>query len=227
MALSGFILVGFVVVHMLGNLKIFLGIDAQSGMYAFDLYAKHLREIGEAMLGHEVFLWIARVVLFIAFILHVLSAILLSIENRKAKPIAAHSAVHESATVASRTMTYGGLFLFFFVIYHILHLTTGHVHPGPFIEGKAYSNVVIAFQNPLAVVFYLGAVMFLALHLYHGIWSIFQSLGLTSSGWNNILRMTARLIALALFVGFSSVPVAVYTGKLKTDAVLVQNILHK
>jgi succinate dehydrogenase / fumarate reductase, cytochrome b subunit len=215
MALSGLVLVGFVLSHMLGNLKIFLGIDSRHDQYAIDIYSQHLREIGEAFFGHEGFLWLARAVLLGAVVVHATSAILLSKQNRQAKPIVAHGVKTRSANAASRTMLFGGLFLTCFIIFHILHLTTGHLH-NSFIEGQVYKNIFEGFKNPLVAGFYVAAVAFLSLHLYHGAWSMFQTLGITSPIWNTKIRLIAKVLSVLLFFGFSSVPVAVSLGCLAT-----------
>lgn len=214
MALSGLILVGFVLAHMLGNLKIYLGVDPKSGLYFFDLYARHLREIGEEFFGHAGFLWLARGVLLLAVLAHAVSGILLSRQNRIAKPVVAHGVKSRSANAASKTMFFGGLLLICFIVFHLLHLTTGTIHQS-FVEGQVYANVVSGFANPVIVGFYVLAMAFLSLHLYHGAWSMFQTLGLTSPTWNVRIKLFAVLASIALFLGFSSVPVAVTLGILK------------
>jgi succinate dehydrogenase / fumarate reductase cytochrome b subunit len=110
-------------------------------------------------------------------------------------------------------MLYGGLFLLLFVTFHILHFTTGTVH-WSFVEGDVYANVWSAFQNLLTAGFYVVAMALLALHLYHGTWSMFQTLGVDTPRWNKGLRTVAKVVAVALFVGFSAVPVSIATGLL-------------
>lgn len=215
MALSGFVLVGFVIAHMLGNLKIFTGVDTVTGLHRFDLYAHHLREMGAEVFGYSGVLWIARVVLLVSVVLHLVSAITLAIQNRTAKPVVASDPKYSSASAASRTMLLGGLFLLAFIIYHILHLTIGSVHTRGFVEGQAYSNVVLGFQDPVVAGFYVLAMLFLSLHVFHGMWSMFQTLGLATPRWNGLLRGLARVVALMLFFGFSALPLAVGFGFLK------------
>ena len=212
MAVTGLVLVGFVLGHMAGNLKMFGGIHPDTGRYAVDEYAEALREIGAQFLGHETFLWIARAVLLGCLVLHVMSALWLARYNAAAKPIAPHGIKYRSANAASLTMRYGGMFLFIFVIFHLLHFTTGHVHTSGFVEGQVYSNVWLGFQSPLVTGFYILAMAFLSLHLYHGFWSMFQTLGVTTPAWNGLLKTSAKGIAVLLFVGFSSVPVAASLG---------------
>lgn len=208
MALSGLILVGFVLSHMVGNLKIFGGIHPDSGRYALDEYAETLRSIGAEFLGHETFLWIARAVLLAALVIHVTSAIWLVRHNAAAKPIPYNGQKFRSANAASRSMKYGGFFLLAFIIFHILHFTTGTVHTEGFVEGQVYANVWNGFQLIPVTIFYVLAMGFLSLHLFHGVWSMFQTLGVSTPGWNNMLRLAATGIAVALFFGFTAVPIA-------------------
>ncbi len=208
MAVTGLVLFLFVVGHMLGNLKMFAGVDPASGRYKLDLYAELLRSIGEGLIGHETFLWIVRGALLLCLVLHVKAALALAALNAKAKPIAGHRRHYESANPASRTMLYGGLFILFFVVYHILHLTTGHVHFRGFIHGQVYANVFAGFQSSAVTAFYVLAMGALALHLYHGTWSLFQTLGVDSPAWNRPLRLIAKIVAVVLFLGFCSVPIA-------------------
>lgn len=215
MAVTGLVLIGFVVGHMAGNLKIFAGADPASGIYKIDHYGEFLREIGSNMLGHAGFLWIVRVVLLVCVALHALSGIQLARLNRVAKPAGYKVTSYRSANAASRTMLYGGLFLIVFITFHILHLTTGSVHYRGFVEGKVYSNVFSAFQSPVLVGFYVLSMALLGLHLYHGTWSCFQTLGVDTPRWNRTIRTAAKFVAVALFLGFSAVPVSVAVGFLK------------
>jgi len=209
MALSGLIMVGFVIGHMVGNLKLFLGFDPVHGAYALDLYGEHLRTFMAEFMGRAGFLWIVRIVLVLALILHVMSGIQLSILNRKAKPIAPTSPAYKSANAASRTMLYGGLFLLTFIIFHILHMTTGTLHYRGFEEGHVYANLFFGFQSKPVAIFYVASMLFLALHLYHGAWSMFQTLGVDSPAWNFGTRTFAKILSITLFIGFSAVPVSI------------------
>jgi len=212
MAISGVVLVVFVIGHMLGNLKVFAGIDANTHMYVIDAYGRHLRTIGAEMLGEETVLWIVRVVLLVCVVVHAVSGILLARVNRQAKPINYEKTAYRSANAASRTMVYGGLFLLVFIVFHILHFTTGTVHMNGFVEGAVYSNVWRGFQNFALVGFYVIAMGLLAMHLYHGVWSMFQTVGIDTPAWNKGIRTAAKIIAVLLFIGFSSVPAAVALG---------------
>lgn len=213
MALSGLVFVGFVIAHMLGNLKIFAGINPESGLYKFDEYAIALRTFGQEFLGHETFLWLARAVLLASILLHVAMALQLARINQRAKPRQAHNPEYRSASAASRTMLFGGIFILFFIVYHILHLTTGTVH-STFVEGQVYQNVYSGFRNPLVSGFYCLAMLFLALHLYHGVWSMFQTLGVDHPAWNKGIKTLAQVVSIAVFLGFIAVPLSVTFGVL-------------
>lgn len=214
MAFTGLVFVGFVIAHMAGNLKIFAGLNPQTNHYKFDEYAVFLREIAAHLMGQGTFLWIARAVLLVCIFLHVLTAIQLAIINRNAKPVGLRDPDYRSANAASRTMLYGGLFLLVFIVYHLLHFTIGSVHYNGFVEGHVYSNVFLGFQNPLIVLFYIGSMAALALHLYHGTWSVFQTLGVDNPSWNKGIRTIAKLVSVVIFIGFVSVPLSVSFGLL-------------
>lgn len=214
MAVTGSVLIGFVIMHMIGNLKIFAGVDPASGVYKFDHYAVFLREIGQDLFGPKTLLWAARIVLIVCVVLHAVSGIQLARLNRKAKPVDNRAQKYRSANAASRTMFFGGIFLAAFIIYHLLHFTFGTAHFNGFVHGRVYSNVVRGFQNPGIAGMYVLAMGLLALHLYHGTWSMFQTLGVDSPSWNRGIRSAAKLVAIVLFIGFSVVPAAVTLGLL-------------
>ncbi len=208
MAGTGAVLLFFVLGHMAGNLKMFAGIDPVSGRYKLDLYAEFLRAIGAELMGHETFLWLFRAVLLCCLVLHVRAAIQLSMLNKKAKPVKSHGQWFGSSNPASRSMVYGGLFILCFVVYHILHFTLGSVHYRGFVHGAVYANVFQGFQSVPITAFYIIAMIFLALHLYHGTWSLFQTLGVDSPAWNGGLRLLAKAVSVLIFIGFCAVPIA-------------------
>lgn len=213
-AVTGLILVGFVFGHMLGNLKAFLGTD-EAGVHALDHYAEFLREMGEPLLPYSMLLWIVRAGLLVAVVLHIVTVIQLTILNRasRAQKYAAYRP--NSSTIASRGMFWGGLILMVFIVFHILHLTTGTLHFDGYVEGKVYANVVRSFQHWYMVTFYVVAMGALGAHLYHGVWSLCQTLGFDNPERNQFLRKSAVAIALIVAVGFISVPCAVFLGVLK------------
>jgi succinate dehydrogenase / fumarate reductase cytochrome b subunit len=198
MAVTGFILVGFVIGHMLGNLQFFL----PDGREALRAYAENLRALGGL-------LWLIRFVLLAAVVLHIVSAFQM---NRAARPERYQKLAPVESTYASRTMMISGPLLAAFVVYHLLHLTTGTVHPSFNHELDVYANLVTGFRQPAVAAAYLVAMAMLCLHLYHGIWSMFQSLGLSHPKYTPRIKAAAAAIAIALLTGFSSIPVAVLAG---------------
>jgi succinate dehydrogenase / fumarate reductase cytochrome b subunit len=205
MALTGLIGIGFVILHMIGNLKVFLGEQA------FDDYARFLRTFGEPVLPYSTVLWIIRLVLLTAVALHILAAYQLTRMDWSGRPVRYTQRKDVQATFASRTMRWGGVIIVLFLIYHILHITLGILHPS-FQEGNAYHNFVYAFQVWWVTIFYVAAMLALGLHVYHGFWSLFQTLGLNNTVYNGLLRGLALLTALVLVVGFVSGPLAVLFG---------------
>ncbi|MBP5909738.1 MULTISPECIES: succinate dehydrogenase [Streptomyces] len=205
MAVSGLIMLAYLVVHMLGNLKIFFGSDEFNG------YAHWLRTLGEPFLHHEWALWIVRVVLVAAVVAHATAAYQLSRRDLRARP---SRYVHRKrrASYATRTMRWGGVILALFLVWHILDLTTGTAHPGGFEAGHPYQNVIDTFSTWYGNVVYIAAVLALGLHVRHGFWSAAQTLGAGSRTRDLALRTTANVLALVLTAGFVSVPVAVMTG---------------
>ncbi|WP_461065256.1 succinate dehydrogenase [Streptomyces pseudoechinosporeus] len=205
MAVSGLIMLAYLVVHMLGNLKIFFGSDE------FNEYAHWLRTLGEPFLHYEWALWIIRVVLVAAVVAHAVSAYQLSRRDIKARPT---KYVHKKprAGYATRTMRWGGIILGLFIVWHILDLTTGTVHPDGFEAGHPYQNVIDTFSTWYGNVIYLVAVLALGLHIRHGFWSAAQTLGVGSRTRDRAFKTIANMLALVLTVGFVSVPVGVMTG---------------
>ncbi|HKB24178.1 MAG TPA: succinate dehydrogenase cytochrome b subunit [Methylomirabilota bacterium] len=207
MAVTGVILVGFVIGHMLGNLKVFQGEEK------FNAYAAWLREIGSPALGHAQALWLARLVLLTATVLHIVAAVQLTRMSYAARPVSYDRKEAIGSTYASRTMRWGGLIITLFVIYHLLHFTFGAVGfaPGQYTTTSVYRNVVIGFSVWYVSAFYLAAMIALGLHIYHGVWSVFQTLGLNTSRADRVYRALATVSSLAVVLGNVSVPVAVLT----------------
>jgi succinate dehydrogenase / fumarate reductase cytochrome b subunit len=210
MAVTGLFAVGWLVGHMTGNLKVFLGSDAQ-GVHEIDHYAEWLKEMGSPVLPHGVGLWIVRILLIGAIVLHMASAFSLYRQSKAARPGRYAKEEPISFSYASRTMRWGGVIIVLYVVYHLLHLTVGSAHPD-FVPGAVYDNLVIAFQSPLVVAAYAIANVALGLHLYHGIWSLTQTLGLSHPRYDHLRRPVAGGISVVLVVGFLSVPVAILTG---------------
>ncbi|WP_189037859.1 succinate dehydrogenase cytochrome b subunit [Streptomyces daqingensis] len=204
MAVSGLIMLLYLVVHMLANLKIFFGAADFNG------YAHWLRTVGEPFLHHEWFLWSARLVLLAAVTAHAVSAYQLSRLDRAARP---QRYVHRRrrASYATRTMRWGGVILGLFVVWHVLDLTTLTVNERA-APGRPYENVVATFSTWYGNTVYLAAMLALGLHVRHGFWSAAQTLGAGRARRDRVLKATANVLAAVLTLGFVSVPVGVMTG---------------
>jgi succinate dehydrogenase / fumarate reductase, cytochrome b subunit len=206
MAVSGMIGYGYVLLHMHGNTHIF------DGPQKFNEYAEFLRVVGEPVLPYGGLLWIIRVVLLVALIAHVWSAVALTLEARQARPAQYAQKRAVRGTFANMTLRWGGLALFFFILYHLAHFTFGLGIPNFQGHETAYANVVYGFQNPVNVGIYILAVACLGMHLYHGVWSAFHTLGLNNRRWDVVWRWLARLSGVGLFAGFALVPLAIFFG---------------
>lgn len=205
MAISGIVLFGFIVLHMVGNLKVLLG------PVEIDEYAVFLREVGYPAVPHQTVLWTVRIVLLIAVVVHMNAAFQTWAQSKHARGIGYRKNDDLSFSYASRTMRWGGVIILLFLIYHILHFTTGTLHPD-FVEGGVYHNFVVAFQAPLILLVYVVAQAALCLHLYHGLWSATQTLGANHPKYNRMRRPAAAAVALAIFVGFVLPPLLVLMG---------------
>ncbi len=205
MAVTGVLLFGFVVLHMLGNLKIFTGAEH------FNEYAESLRTLGAPLLGRGQLLWILRAALTLAVVLHILAAYQLTRLNNAARPVSYAKKTRVRSSYAALTMRWGGVVIALFVVYHLLHFTTGDVHP-EFVHGDVYSNVVSGFEVWYVAAFYILAMTALGLHLYHGLWSMFQTLGRGSGPYRDLIRAGAAGAALLVVIGNVSVPIAVLAG---------------
>lgn len=206
MALTGLVLFGFVLVHMLGNLQIFLPPGAD-GSYAIDVY-------GAALQNNPPVLWGARLVLLLSVIAHIVSATQLALLKNAARPVPYVRHTPIVSSYASRTMYWSGPILAFFIVYHLLHFTTGTVHPG-FMHLHVHDNVVAGFSVWYVSLFYIISMVLLGMHLYHGVWSMFQSLGVAHPSYTPKLRFAALAFALVISAGNISIPLAVLAGLVK------------
>jgi succinate dehydrogenase / fumarate reductase cytochrome b subunit len=201
MAATGLVLYGFVVGHMLGNLQVFLGPEA---INAYGEFLQHFL--------HGQGIWIARAVLLLSVALHIWAAVALTLANWSARPLGYREWQARESTYASRTMVWSGPLLLAFILYHLAHFTLGSAHPD-FVRGDVFRNVVVGFQNPFASAFYILAMLALGLHMYHGFWSMLQTLGLSHPRWNRVRRGLSLLLAGAVVAGNISIPLAVLTGR--------------
>jgi succinate dehydrogenase / fumarate reductase cytochrome b subunit len=205
MAVTGIILFGFVLLHMIGNLKLY------EGPQKLNAYAGWLREVGSPAVPMSGLLWLMRIVLLVAVVLHIWAAWQVSRMSREARPRRYQQRKPVRMTYASRTMRWGGVIILLFIVYHLLHFTTGTVH-NDFIEGDVYHNVVSGFRVWWVSAFYIVAQIALGFHLYHGLWSLFQSLGWNHPRFNHWRRAFAHAFAWIITLGNISFPVAVLTG---------------
>lgn len=201
MAVTGLVMAGFLVLHMLGNLQAF------DGAARINAYSAFLHGTGEL-------LWLARAVLLVAVVLHIDAAIQLTRIARAARPQAYAERRSQVATVASRSLRWGGVILAAFIVFHILHMTTGTVHPS-FVPGDVYHNLVSGFLVWPVAVFYLVAMAALGLHLYHGVWSSARTLGIVRPSPHSLHRPVAIVAAVVVAVGFALIPIAVLAGWLR------------
>ncbi|MDQ6626387.1 MAG: succinate dehydrogenase cytochrome b subunit [Verrucomicrobiota bacterium] len=208
-AATGVVLLGFVIGHLLGNLQIFLGPDW------INSYAEHLQNLGP-------FLWMIRAFLLVNVILHIWFTIGLAIDNRRARPEAYARKVHVKATFASRYMWLSGLVVLAFIIYHIAHFTLvladprlASLKPDALQRHDVYSMMVYGFRNIIVSAFYIFAMFLLMLHLTHGASSFFQSLGWNDKRMTPRLALLGRIFAWLIFIGYTSIPVAILLGWVK------------
>ncbi|MFC9972665.1 succinate dehydrogenase cytochrome b subunit [Spirillospora sp. NPDC127200] len=208
MAVTGAVLVLFLVAHMIGNLKIFMGAED------FNHYAHWLRTMGEPAVPYRTLLTLLEVALVVAVVLHMWSAVSLARRARAARPVKYHSKKKSQAHgYATHTMRYGGVIILLFIIWHLLDLTFFVVNPKG-ADASPYERVVADFapERWYITLFYVVAVLLVGLHLWHGIWSAFQSLGLRTLRTERTLRLLALTVSAVLTIGFLAVPLAVTFG---------------
>lgn len=207
MGVTGLIGIGFVILHIAGNLQAFVG-QSKLNAYGAMLHGP-LNEL----------VWLLRIVLIVAVVLHVTMAYQLTMRSREARPIGYQHREPQVSTLASRTMKWGGVLLLVFIVFHILHFTSETVDPAG-VRGMidthgdrdVYGNIVMSFRIWWVAAFYLIAMIFLGLHLYHGAWSSMRTLGYAKTAVNPLRRRLAFGIAVAIWLGFTLVPLGVIVG---------------
>ncbi len=203
MAITGAVLFLFVIGHMLGNLQVFEGPDK-------------LNAYGHFLHGVPEILWSVRIILLICVLLHIWASVELALRKNKARPIGYAKRENTVSTYASRTMYWSGPIILAFVIYHLLHLTAGVIHPGgEFVEGDVYHNVVAGFQVWYVSAWYVFSMILLGFHIRHGAWSMFQSVGINHPRHTPILKKAAAILAIIIVVGYISIPVSIMLGLVK------------
>jgi succinate dehydrogenase / fumarate reductase cytochrome b subunit len=205
MAFSGVVLLAFVVGHFIGNLKVFQGPDA------FNHYAEGLRTFGSPFFSRGQLLWLVRLVLLAAVTIHIAEATQLTLRSRQARPAPYTKYQADVFSRASRAMVWGGVAILAFVVFHLMHLTWGNVHPS-FVPGEAYNNFVSGFRVWPVSLAYLVAMIPLGLHLYHGMWSALQTLGISNPGHDGWRRSLALAVAVLVAGGNCLFPLAVLAG---------------
>jgi succinate dehydrogenase / fumarate reductase cytochrome b subunit len=213
MAVTGVLIIGFALAHMLGNLKMFL--PDVDGVPDIDIYAESLRKLFSPIVPEHVMLWLLRVGLAAAFLLHMHAAYALTVMNHRARAVDYQSPRnYVAASYASRTMRWSGVIFLAFIIFHLADFTLGIQPAAPegWEHGRVYANFLLGFQRPFALAFYTLAVTVLAIHLFHGAWSMFQSMGINHPRFNGIRRAFATALAAVLWVGFLLPPYAVAFG---------------
>src|SRR3954471_24705818 len=200
MGVTGLIGVAFVILHSLGNLLVFRGASA------INSYSHFLKSTGEL-------LWGLRIILIVAVILHVIAAVQLTRQSRAARPVGYVKREPQAATLASRTMRWGGALLLVFIVLHILHFTTGTIRPaGVFSQQDVYANVVMSFRIWWVALFYVVSMLALGLHLFHGAWSSVRSIGVSPESPEPLHHRISLAVAILIWAAFTAIPVAVFAG---------------
>lgn len=208
MAVTGLMLIGFVVLHLIGNLQIFIGREAMNH------YAETLKNLGA-------FLWVARLGLLTIFVAHIVTAIQLTKANRQARPTPYFKEDTLKATLTSRTMMLSGLLILAYVVFHLMHFTLHKTHPefATLVDAKGrhdvYQMVILGFSNLPVTLTYIIAMLILGAHLHHGASSVFQSLGLNTPKYQKCTRVVGPGLAAAITLGYLSIPLAVFFGWIK------------
>ncbi|NNJ10693.1 succinate dehydrogenase cytochrome b subunit [Chloroflexales bacterium ZM16-3] len=219
MAVTGVVLVGFLIVHMYGNTKMFYGPQV------FNDYAAGLRDLGHPIFGHEHLLWVMRVLLLASVVGHIWSATVLTMQSQKSAyargvtKVKRYEKKQRRTGYAAYTMRFGGVVIFLFIIFHLLNFTFGVAgySAGEYIGEQggvynAYNNVVRGFSHPLVSGFYILAMLALGLHLFHGVWSAFQTLGLNNEKYTGTWRAVAMLVTAIIILPNIFFPIAVMSG---------------
>jgi succinate dehydrogenase / fumarate reductase cytochrome b subunit len=204
MAVSGLVVVGWLVLHMLGNVAVFAGRDAYNEYAAF-------------LADRPPLLWGQRIVVLLALATHIACAFALWQRNNEARPRSYYQRKDLATNYAALTMRYGGVVLLLYIVYHLLHLTVGLTsHLGyTFVPGDVYNNMVLGFTHPVVAGVYVLAQLALGMHLFHGIWSLTQTLGAEHPKYNTLRRLISGGVTLVVVLGFVSIPVAVQAGVLQ------------
>ncbi len=223
MAVTGIILLGFVVSHLAGNLKLYLGVVDHNGELDYDanIYGEYLRELLVPLLPRTVFLWIVRSVLILGFAFHIHAMYSLSRMNLAANKTYRSKRDWLAANFASRSMRYSGIVVLLYLVFHLADLTWGWIPGYDFEKGNVQANVVGSLSNPVVAIVYIVANVLLSIHVFHGAYSMFQSLGINNPSYNWLRRWFAAALAAVILIGNVSFPIAVLTGVIDYDPSLL------
>lgn len=210
-AVTGLILFGFLAGHVAGNLKVFTG-STDAGVPHIDEYGQFLKVAGEPFLPEMAGLWIARLVLLGSVVIHIVVVVQLAFRNLEARPVGYVRSKKAASTLAAMWMMFSGGLIAFFIVFHLLHFTVGVLPVGEFQHGAIYKNLYSSFGNPLISLFYVIVMGVIGFHLYHGVWSLFQTLGIDNPDRNKALRMFAIVSTIGIVIGFSLVPLSFMLG---------------
>ncbi|MGI9598710.1 MAG: succinate dehydrogenase cytochrome b subunit [Acidimicrobiales bacterium] len=223
MAVTGIMLLGFVLAHMIGNLKLYLGVVEHNGemIYDADVYGEFLRELLVPLFPHGVFLWLLRIGLIAAFGFHIHAAYSLTRMNLTTNNAYESKRDWLAANFASRSMRYTGVIVLAYLIFHLADLTWGWIPNTDWEHGEVQANIVNSLSNPVVAIIYIVANILLCVHIYHGVYSMFQSLGINNPRYNQLRRGTAAALAAIILVGNVSFPIAVLTNIIDYDPSLL------
>jgi succinate dehydrogenase / fumarate reductase, cytochrome b subunit len=225
-AITGLILFGFLVGHMAGNLKVFTG-KADNGVPHVDEYGQALKELGVPFLPETAALWLARGILLVSLVVHVVVVIQLSLQNAEARPVAYQNSRKKVASLPAQWMMYSGILILAFIVFHVLHFTTGTIQLGKFEHGYVFNNLHSSFVRFPVAVGYAAMMLVLGFHLFHGVWSLFQTLGLDNPDRNKALRWFAIVMTTVISLGFAAVPISFLLGVMPDPVEYAHELLKK
>lgn len=219
MAVTGIMLLGFVLFHMLGNLKLYIGVVDEAGHLDYDanIYGEWLRDLLVPFFPRTVTLWLLRIGLIAAFAFHIHAMYALTLINQKANKVYSSKRDWLAANFASRSMRYTGIIVLAYLIFHLADLTWGVIPGYDYERGAVHQNVVGSLSNPVVAIVYIVANVLLSIHIFHGVYSMFQSLGVNNPSYNALRRRLATAIAAIVLVGNVSFPIAVLLNIIDLD----------
>ncbi|MDG1875439.1 MAG: succinate dehydrogenase cytochrome b subunit [Mariniblastus sp.] len=227
-AVTGLVLFGFLLGHVAGNLKVFTG-STPDGIPHIDEYGQFLKVAGAPLVPEQFVLWSARGVLLLSLILHVLVVSQLAMLSQEARPVNYVKSKKKAASLPALYMMFTGILILGFVIFHILHFTTGTIQIGGFEHGYIYQNLFNSFGNPFVALGYIFVMVVIGFHLNHGVWSLFQTLGLDNPDRNKTLRLISTGLTIAVIIGFISIPLSFMSGLMPDPVAYPHDLLtgHK